>query len=71
MASGMFTPPSTCLLGISRKSLAILRFPAISQTGNSVWPLHSLTVEERDSIKVSPLAGTPINLAKSCVHLDN
>ena len=57
----MFTPPSMCLLGISCKSLAMVRFPAVSQTGNSVCPLHSHTDEERESVKVSSLAGTPIN----------
>lgn len=61
MASTMFTRPSTYLLGISRKSLAIIRFQVVSQTGNSAWPLHSLTAEERESVKVSPLASTPIN----------
>lgn len=73
MVSSMFTRLSTYLLGTSRKSLAIIRFQAVSQMGNSVWPLHSLTAEERESVKVSPLAGTPINLQSSEIwrSLDN
>ena len=61
MASSTFIPPLTCLAGINRKSSAVVRFPAVSQPSNSVWPFHSLTVEERDSVKVSPLAGILIN----------
>lgn len=57
MASSMFTRPSTYLLGTSRESFTVVGFQAVSQTSNSVWPLHNLTAEERESIKVSPLVG--------------
>lgn len=69
----MFTLPSMCLLGIDCKSLATVRFPAVSQTGNSVCPLHSHTDEERESVKVSfarPSSDQFFNQAKSGVHLE-
>lgn len=70
MASSMFTQPSMSLLGIGRELTAIVPFTIVSQIGNSVCPLHDHTVEERESVKASSFARTPINF-EIHGHLDS